>query len=371
MFDHVRVAKFMVGHPGHIDQVGAVAATGQPDIGLARFSRAVDDAADDRDRHGRGDMGKPFLELDHGFDHFELLAGAGRAGDDGDALVAQVERLQDLEPGADFLHRIGGQRHPDGIADPLPQKHAETDRRFDGAGTQSARLGDAEMQRIIANLGQAAIGGDGEKHVRGLDRHLEVQEIVVLENMDVPKRAFHQGLGTGFGIFLQEIALQGPGVDADAHGAPMVPGRGDDLADPVHGTDVAGIDAQAGRPRLGRFDGTAVMEMDIGDDGHCHLADDLRQGPARFLVGAGNADDIDARLFQFADLGDGPLDIGGRGIGHGLDGNQRIAAHGHGADADLPGRMPRNVAKRPNAHGHSSDRGAGAAKRRGHRPFPQ
>ena len=45
--------------------------------------------------------------------------------------------------------------------------------------------------------------------------------------------------------------------------------------------DVAGVDAQAGGPRLGRLDGAAIVEMDVGDDRHRAFAHDLAQRPGR------------------------------------------------------------------------------------------
>ena len=47
--DDVGVFEAVVGEAADVDLVGAVAAAGEADIGFARFARAVDDAADDRD----------------------------------------------------------------------------------------------------------------------------------------------------------------------------------------------------------------------------------------------------------------------------------------------------------------------------------
>jgi hypothetical protein len=41
------------------------------------------------------------------------------------------------------------------------------DRGFDGAAAQGSGLGDAEMERVVAGLGELLIGGDREKHVGG------------------------------------------------------------------------------------------------------------------------------------------------------------------------------------------------------------
>ena len=48
MVDDVGVFQAVIGDAADIDLVGAVAAAGEADIGLARLARAVDDAADDR-----------------------------------------------------------------------------------------------------------------------------------------------------------------------------------------------------------------------------------------------------------------------------------------------------------------------------------
>ena len=137
MVDDVGVLQAVVGEAADIDLVGAVAAAGEADIGLARLARAVDDAADHRHRQRRRDVREALLEPLDGLDHLELLARAGRAGDDGDAAAAQVQRLQHLEADLDLLDRIGRQRHADRVADPGPQQHAEPDRGFDRAAAQA------------------------------------------------------------------------------------------------------------------------------------------------------------------------------------------------------------------------------------------
>ena len=50
MIDDVLVLEAMVGKAADIHLMRAVAAAGEADVGFARFARAVDDAADDRDR---------------------------------------------------------------------------------------------------------------------------------------------------------------------------------------------------------------------------------------------------------------------------------------------------------------------------------
>src|SRR3546814_6613219 len=82
-----------------VDLMDPLAAAGEADVGHQGLARAVHDTADDGDREGRGDVGQPLLQHAHGLDHIELLTGAGRAGDDVDAAMAQAERLEDVEAG--------------------------------------------------------------------------------------------------------------------------------------------------------------------------------------------------------------------------------------------------------------------------------
>ena len=125
------------------------------------------------------------------------------------------------------------------------------------------------------------IGGDGEEHVRGLHADLELVEVVVLAGCGRGERALDHRLGAGLAVFLQQVALQRAGIDADAHGAAVVLGRLHHLAHPVGRADIAGIDAQAGRARLGRLDRALVVEMDVG---HERDLDALRRWPCSAAV---------------------------------------------------------------------------------------
>ena len=132
----------------------------------------------------------------------------------------------------------------------------------------AARLGDAEMQRVVAGVGELLIGGDREEDVGRLHADLEFVEVVVLQDACVVERAFDHRLRAGLAVFLEQVLLQRAGVDADAHRAAVVLGGLHHLAHALGAADVAGIDAQAGRARLGRLDGALVVEMDVGDDRH-------------------------------------------------------------------------------------------------------
>src|SRR3546814_10652242 len=97
MVDDAVVLQAVVRLALDVDLVGAAPAAGEADVGHQRLAGAVHHAADHRDGHRRGDVGKALLEDLDGLDDLELLARAGRAGDHVHAAVAQAQRLQDVE----------------------------------------------------------------------------------------------------------------------------------------------------------------------------------------------------------------------------------------------------------------------------------
>src|SRR5207302_485948 len=60
---------------------------------------------------------------------------------------------------------------------------------------------------------------------------------------------------------------------------------------------------------------------------------------------------VRARLLTAADLVDGRFRVLGRRVGHGLDADRRVSAHGDGADHDLPRRAPLDISPRTDGHG--------------------
>jgi hypothetical protein len=179
---------------------------------------------------------------------------------------------------------------------------------------------------------------------------LNSKEVVVLEDAGVVERAFHHRLGAGLAVFLQQVALQRAGIDADAHRAAVILGGLDHFAHPLGRADIAGIDAQAGGAGLGGLDGALVVEMDVGDDRHLHLFDD------RFSAAVDSSSGQDTRTMsapassQRADLRDRRRDVAGQRVGHRLHGDRRVAADRHIADHDLAALAPMNVAIGADAH---------------------
>ena len=149
--------------------------------------------------------------------------------------------------------------------------------------------------------------------------------------------AFDHRLRTGLAVFLQQVPLQAARVDADADRTAVIPRGRDHLAHALGRADVARVDPQAGGAGLCRLDGAAVVEVDVGDDRHRAFAHDLGERGAAGLVGNRDADDVCARLRRRLHLRDRRGDVGGGGVGHGLDADRGIAAHGDVAHHDLAG----------------------------------
>ena len=206
------------------------------------------------------------------------------------------------------------------------------------------------MQRAVDRFGKLLIGGGGEEYVARLHRNFELMKVAVLQQLDMVERAFDQRLGTRLPIFLEQILLEAAGIDADADRAAIGLGRVDHFVDAVGRSDVARIDAQARRAGVRGFQRAFVVEMDVRDDRYLGGADDLLERGGAGDIGAGDADDVDARILAAADLVDRRLHVVGRGVGHGLDGDGRIAADGDVADHDLAALAAHDIA--PGTHGH-------------------
>ena len=86
--------------------------------------------------------------------------------------TSEAHGLQDFTRDLDFERAVaaglGRQRDADGVADPLLQQDAERSGRGDDPLRAHARLGEAEMQRVVGALGEHAIDRDEVLHRRDL-----------------------------------------------------------------------------------------------------------------------------------------------------------------------------------------------------------
>ena len=116
----------------------------------------VDDAAHDRDLERDLALAERLLRPLGDVDHVDLGPAARRAGDEVDVLaLAQAQRLEQLAAGPGLLDRIGGERVADGVADALEQQRGDAGGGLDQPGRRRAGLGDAEVQRVVGDLGRA------------------------------------------------------------------------------------------------------------------------------------------------------------------------------------------------------------------------
>ena len=182
------------------------------------------------------------------------------------------------------------------------------------------------MQWVIAGVGQPLIGGDREENVGGFHAHFRLVEVVVFQDADVIERGFDHRFGAGLGGF-------------------------HDFADACGTADIARIDPQAGSARLGGFNRTLIVEVDISDDRYRAGLADFRHCRRRGFVRAGDAHDVGTGIGTGLDLRNGCLGIRCQGVRHGLHRDRCVAADQHVADGDLTGFTSEDVAVGPHAHG--------------------
>ena len=280
--------------PPH-EQVALAAPGGDAEVGLAGFTRAVDHAAHHRHLEGDVALGQRRLGLLGDPDDVDLGPPAGRAGDQVEPLaLAQPERFEELATGPGLLHRVGGERVADGVADALGEEGADPGRRLDEPGRRRAGLGHPEVQRVVDGVGQEPVGVDHERHRRRLDRDLHVGEADLLEQGQLVGGAGHQRLGRGAAEALVEDGVEAAGVDADADRQPPVLGLPGHLLDVVGLADVARVEPQALHAGLDGGQGQPVLEMDVGDDRDGRAGHDPGQPLGRLLLVAGAAHDVGA-----------------------------------------------------------------------------
>ena len=340
------------------EDLALAVAGGDAEVGLAGLTRAVDDAAHhgDAQRHLEavetgGDLLGQLVDVDLG-------AAAGGAGDDLEAARLEVERLQDLEADLDLLDRRRGERDPDGVADALAQQGAEGDRRLDGALERRPGLGDAEVQRPVAGLGEQLVGAHHHDRVVVLDRDLEVVEVVLLEQAGLPHGTLDERLGRGLAVLVEDPLVEAAGVDADPdRGAAVLGGRGDLLDLVVELADVAGVDADGGAAGVDRGEDVLRLEVDVGDDRDLRVLGDLGQRVGVVLGRAGDAHDVAAGRRQLGDLLQGGVDVGGERGRHRLHRDRVVAADPDLADLDLAGLAAGSQHRRRRFGHPQADRG--------------
>ena len=206
-------------------------------------------------------------------------------------------------PDLDLLDRRRGQRDPDGVADALAEQRTEGGRRLDRALERRPGLGDAEVQRPVAGLGEQLVGPHHHDGVVVLDRDLEVVEVVLLEERGLPDGRLDERLRRGLAVLLHLPLVERPRVDADPdRGAVVLGGLGDLLDLVVELLDVAGVHAYGGTAGLDRGEDVLRLEVDVGDHRDLRLLRDRRKRLGVVRRGAGDPDDVAAGGGELGDL---------------------------------------------------------------------
>ncbi len=243
----------------------------------------------------------------------------------------------------------GGADSETRMVSPMPwrEQGPEGGGRLDGALERRPGLGDAEVQRPVAGLGEQLVGAHHHDRVVVLDRDLEVVEVVLLEERGLPDRRLDQRLGRGLAVLLQEPRVERAGVDADPdRGAVVLRGRRDLLDLVVELADVARVDPDRGAAGVDRGEDVLRLEVDVGDDRDLRVLRDLRQRLGVVLRRAGHPHDVAAGRGQLGDLLERGVDVGGERRRHRLDRDRGLAADADLAHLDLAGLAARREHRR-------------------------
>ena len=185
------------------------------------------------------------------------------------------------------------------------------------------------------SVGEHPVGADHRRHVRRLDRDLEVAVVELLEDLDLLERLHDERLGRVLARELLEVLRQRAGVGADPHRDARALRRLDDLLGLVRAADVAGVDPHRRDAGVDRLERERGVEMDVRDHRDRRQADDQRQRLRVLELRHRDADDLAARRRERGDLRRRRLDVVRLRERHRLDDDRRAAADRDAADPDL------------------------------------
>src|SRR5581483_8006304 len=315
-------------------------------------------------------FGEAFLNLVGNADHVDFDAPTGRAGDEGDAAIAQFERAQDFIGDGNLFLRLRAQADANGVADATGKQQAEAHRGLDRARHQRPGFGNAEVQRIIRAFGEAAIGFNGSQGRGRFQRDLDFVEVQCFAPTDVFQRLCHHALRQVFALFATRFrrvaALQhavvaqahldalhlpalvkridGTGVDADTHGDAAFLAGFDNLFQRLTPVDeVAGVDTHAVNALANGFQSQGVFIMNIGNQRDMDALLNLANRPRVLHLWYSHAHYLTANVFEAQDLRDRAIYIACISSSHRLHGDRCIAANRYIANMNLPGFPSHNV----------------------------
>ena len=319
------------------NQADAVTAR-NAEIGLACLARAVYGAAHHRNLELFAvNLHATLLDLLGNADQVDAGAAAGRARDNVDTVLRTADRLQNRPRRINLLDRIVGQGNADGITYAERQQAADTGRRFDRAHVLGARLGHAEVERIMRLFMRQQVGLHGVRHGRRLDRNADVVKAAVIEQPNMVERGLDHRLGRRAAELLQNVFFHRAGVDADADRDVPRLGRLHDRVHAVGAANVAGVKADFIHARLDGGEREPVVKMDIRHDRDGRVGADFLQRLRRLRVRHGAAHNVAAGIGQRTNLRQRCFCVAGVRVGHGLHRNRRTTTDRHVPHHDLFG----------------------------------
>ena len=176
------------------------------------------------------------------------------------------------------------------------------------------------MQRVVRLLADELVRTGAHQNVGGFDGDDEIIIAHVLDEVDLIKRRLHDALGGDVTTVLRDqVLLEGAGVYADTDRDVPLLRAVHDSPDLLVRADVARVDTDLIRAVFHRFDGHAVVEVNVGHERNRDLLLDLTNRQ-RGLVGRhGAADDLAAGLLEAVNLRDGRRNVLRLRVAHGLD----------------------------------------------------
>jgi hypothetical protein len=340
------------------------------DVGELRFAGPVHDTAHDGHVHvlDAGVAGPPEghllaqVSLDLVGELLEEGAGgAPAAGTRGDHRRerAQPHGLQDLLRDDDFLRAISTRRRrerdADRVADAFLQQHAHGRRGSDDALGAHAGLGEPQVQRVVAALGERAIHLDEVLHRGDLAREHDAiggkpdvaRELRALQGGDDERLAHHlvrflrlRGPAVLVHHPREKLRVERAPVHADAHGLRVLDGLLDHRGELVVAlravAHVARVDAVLVEDdgALGHLrEELVAVEVEVAHERHLHAhVLQARADRGHLLRGFhrvdGDAHDLASGARERGDLVRGGARVLRVRVGHGLDEDGRVAADG-------------------------------------------
>src|SRR5881628_1354252 len=217
------------------------------------------------------------LDLLRELDEIDVGAAARGARDEGEAALPEAKRFQDVDPDPNFFGRIRGERDTDRIADALGEERPEANRRLDRPDAGRARLGHAQVERVVDLVGEHPVRLDHHARVRGLQRNLHLRIVAVFKDPDVSQRGLDHAFGGRPTVLGEKILLERARVDPDPNGNLLFLGDVHDLLYERLAADVSGVEAQAVDALLERDERQLVAEVDVGHEGNADLPLDLAE----------------------------------------------------------------------------------------------